>query len=243
MLEDLQECRYLIVRYGEASDHWDAFRASADTERLDAALASLHRAWLVVRDDEALWSGLGAVFHQSDLAAGMEEYADTDRLLAHEPLVLVGAEMTPVHAVRVLTDLSQTLGRRVEPLRPEQYEELRSLSARLAEALGTSRNQLSGAGLDPVAELARQRVPHRLWRRILNIGGKALVATGGLASAVGNVVALVQSVGLATGLATGSVVGGAEAAWKALHGLDESGDLPPARCCKAPTATGPVPSA
>lgn len=235
MFDDLAASRYLMVEYAKASDAWESFRATGDPQALDEAATTLAAAWAVLADDEDFWTGAydaaqlsttrpmvealtrgrelpsrsaGRAGEENAMAAELATYRYTDKLLARELVVLIEVGMRPVHAARLVTDLSDVLPATIEPVQPKSVEQTRALAPELAEMLGQIRETLAVLDQDLMVETARPQPPHRGWIRGLRTVGKALKATAGAAAVVANAAGAVASLGLASGFALGSVLGG-----------------------------------
>jgi hypothetical protein len=145
-------------------------------------------------------------------------------------VVLVQAGMTPVHAVRVISDLRNLLGIRLEGLPDSQstswlQEDVEHLARRLCKA----QKALRSFDYDPLSDPQAGQVPNSRWVRTLHMVGSTLGATAGAATIVGNVAAAVASFGAMTGLGLASVIGGGQAMSSAIRSYRESsaGPYPP----------------
>jgi hypothetical protein len=233
MLEDIAGSRYLMTAYATSSDSWENFRLTGDKASLFEVAAILCGAWTALSEDDDFLAGLNEMTEDAmadDLKSALlgdfappedperrkllEDVAanrQTDKLLSQEMVILVQAGMDPVHAVRLVTDLSDLIRRDIQPIETTRMAALRARVPDLASELCKAERVLRAFDYEAAAELEAQRPPHRRWIRSLRIVGSGLKATAGAAAAVGNVVAAVASFGVVTGFGLCSVLGGAEA--------------------------------
>jgi hypothetical protein len=232
MLEDLANSRYLMNTYAVASDSWENFRQTGQQASLYEVAAILCGAWTTLSDDDDFFEAMSTVTgdrlepdlrgafvgdyappsdpDRSKLLSEVAAYSDPDRLLAQELVVLVqAAGMQPVHALRLVSDLRDVLGSRVDPPSQQAMTTLRGNVPILAEELCKAKQRLKVFDYESTTALGAGAAPHRGWIRSLRITGKALQATAGAAGAVANVVGAVASFGLGSALALGSVAAGA----------------------------------
>jgi hypothetical protein len=242
MLEDLAGSRYVMTAYATSSDSWENFRRTGDKASLFEVAASLCGAWTALSEDEDFLAGLNEMGEKEmandlksallgDFAAPKDSerrklledvaaHRQTDKLLSQELVVLVQAVqagMDPVHAVRLVSDLSDLIRRELRPLGQERMAGLKERVPELASELCKAQRVLRTFDYEIAAELEAQRRPHRRWIRSLQIVGTGLKATAGAAGAVGNVVGAVASFGVITGFSLVSVLAGAEALATALE--------------------------
>jgi hypothetical protein len=235
MLEDLANSRYLMSAYAASSDSWESFRRTGQQSSLVEVAAALCGAWSLLSEDDDFFNGLDGAWERAesewrqsyegpslpeDIAQrDFHAYLDVDRLLAQELVVLVQAGMNPRHVVRLVGDLREVLGREIAPPDGIAVSDLRDEVTQLAEELCRAQQRLRTLDFDPYTELPAQRAPHRSWLRHLTTFRKALVATAGAASIVGNGAAAISSFGVLSGLGLASVVGGAQAMSTAVHDI------------------------
>jgi hypothetical protein len=265
MLEDLTESRYLMTAYATASDSWEDFRGTGNKSALFEVAAILCGGWTTLSDDddfiygldqltEGRWAtDLRSALHgrfpnavgegRLELVEEVMSYRATDKLLSQEMVVLVQAGMDPVHAVRLVTDLSELLTSEVRPPDSAVIAGLKANIPELASELCKAQQLLRTFDYDPLTETEVESRPPRRWTRSLRTLGIALKATAGAAGAVGNVVAAVGSFGVLTGFGLVSVVAGAEAMASAASSAltlrpDHVGDEG-SQSARAARATGP----
>jgi hypothetical protein len=239
MLEDIASSRYLMTAYATSSDSWEEFRRTGDKASLFEVAAILCGAWTALSEDDDFLDGLNEMSEQrmaSDLQSALHgdfvppddperrklledvaAHRQTDKLLSKEMVVLVQAGMDPVHAIRLVSDLSDLVKRDLRPLGQQRMTALMKSVPVLATELCKAQQVLRTFDYEVVSEVEAQRPPHRRWIRSLRIVKTGLKATAGAAGAAGNVVGAVASFGLVTGLSLVSVLAGAEAMATALE--------------------------
>lgn len=224
----VEDAAFLMRAYADASDHWVAYRTSAATPELGAAAGVMADALHVAADDPEFFATLRDLVAGASVGAGpvppdprtaLEPFMVNraggplllaDRVLSREPEVLVAAGMTPVHAVRLATDLARIVPPQAPMPVPAQMtgleERIEGLAVQL-DRVETTLRAIDTRG-DPAAGDAPR---HRGWARALRVTGRGLGAVAGLAAVAGNVAGAVASFGVLTGLGLGSVLVGAKA--------------------------------